>query len=105
MQVHELGFSDLGCPKAYVFRGSKELSKEEVLDQLGLPSGPGGGFQRGAMGLQAAGAGPGNNNNKLFFFLNQRCFSRAFDFDHALFLCRNVALFCGHSAKLIVLLS
>jgi hypothetical protein len=26
----------------YVFRGSKELIKEQVLDQLGLPSGPGG---------------------------------------------------------------
>ncbi|KAG0620200.1 hypothetical protein M758_4G197500 [Ceratodon purpureus] len=61
VQVHELGFSDFGCPKAYVFRGSKELTKEQVLDQLGLPSGPGGGFQRGGLGLQGAG-GPGAVN-------------------------------------------
>jgi protein transport protein SEC23 len=34
VQVHELGFSDMS--KVYVFRGSKELSKDQVLDQLGL---------------------------------------------------------------------
>lgn len=34
VQVHELGFSDL--PKVYVFRGTKELNKEQILDQLGL---------------------------------------------------------------------
>lgn len=34
VQVHELGFSDL--PKVYVFRGTKELSQEQILDQLGL---------------------------------------------------------------------
>ncbi|OMO55495.1 Zinc finger, Sec23/Sec24-type [Corchorus olitorius] len=33
-QVHELGFSDMS--KVYVFRGSKEISKEQVLEQLGL---------------------------------------------------------------------
>lgn len=32
--VHELGFGDLF--KTYVFRGSKEISKENILDQLGL---------------------------------------------------------------------
>ncbi|KAE8658431.1 hypothetical protein F3Y22_tig00116971pilonHSYRG00466 [Hibiscus syriacus] len=32
--VHELGFSDMS--KVYVFRGSKEISKEQVLEQLGL---------------------------------------------------------------------
>lgn len=32
--VHELGFADLS--KVYVFRGSKEISKEQVLEQLGL---------------------------------------------------------------------
>jgi protein transport protein SEC23 len=53
VQVHELGFSEFGCPKAYVFRGSKELSKEQVLDQLGLASGPSG------RGLPSGGAGPG----------------------------------------------
>ncbi|MCD7464917.1 hypothetical protein HAX54_000187 [Datura stramonium] len=36
VQVHELGFSDMS--KVYVFRGSKELSKDQVLDQLGLGS-------------------------------------------------------------------
>ncbi|CAN4120872.1 unnamed protein product [Withania somnifera] len=41
--VHELGFSDMS--KVYVFQGSKELSKDQVLDQLGLGSrkGVGGG--------------------------------------------------------------
>ncbi|KAB2623292.1 transport protein SEC23-like [Pyrus ussuriensis x Pyrus communis] len=50
VQVHELGFSDLS--KVYVFRGSKEISKEHVLEQLGLGNlgrrpGPigGGGYQ------------------------------------------------------------
>ena len=51
VQVHELGFSDLA--KVYVFRGSKELSKDQVLDQLGLGVagrriGPG--FQKGVPG-------------------------------------------------------
>ncbi|OVA12982.1 zinc finger protein [Macleaya cordata] len=34
VQVHELGFSDLS--KVYVFRGTKDITKEQVLDQLGL---------------------------------------------------------------------
>ncbi|TQD82413.1 hypothetical protein C1H46_032055 [Malus baccata] len=34
VQVHELGFSDL--LKVYVFRGSTEISNEQVLEQLGL---------------------------------------------------------------------
>lgn len=34
--VHELGFSELS--KLYVFRGDKEISKEQILDQLGLSS-------------------------------------------------------------------
>ncbi|PHT82418.1 hypothetical protein T459_15433 [Capsicum annuum] len=34
VQVHELGFSDMS--KVYVFRGSKELTKDQVLEQLGL---------------------------------------------------------------------
>lgn len=56
VQVHELGFADLS--KVYVFRGTKEITKEQILDQLGLslsaqrgaaPGGPG--FpQRGAVG-------------------------------------------------------
>ncbi|KAH1047021.1 hypothetical protein J1N35_037805 [Gossypium stocksii] len=36
VQVHELGFSDMS--KVYVFRGSKEISKDQVLEQLGLSS-------------------------------------------------------------------
>ncbi|CAA7027277.1 unnamed protein product [Microthlaspi erraticum] len=44
--VHELGFSDLA--KAYVFRGDAEVSKEQVLEQLGLAAsgrrGPIGGY-------------------------------------------------------------
>jgi len=34
VQVHELGFSDIS--KVYVFRGSKDISKDQVLEQLGL---------------------------------------------------------------------
>lgn len=48
VQVHELGFSDMA--KVYVFRGSKEISKEQVLEQLGLGSSgrrPGAGYQKG----------------------------------------------------------
>ena len=36
VQVHELSFSDIS--KVYVFRGSKEIAKEHILDQLGLGS-------------------------------------------------------------------
>ncbi|KAG9144360.1 hypothetical protein Leryth_024503 [Lithospermum erythrorhizon] len=34
VQVHELGFSEMS--KVYVFRGSKDLTKDQVLEQLGL---------------------------------------------------------------------
>ena len=34
VHLHELGFSDLS--KTYVFRGTKEISKDHILDQLGL---------------------------------------------------------------------
>ncbi|XP_061338676.1 protein transport protein SEC23 E-like isoform X1 [Gastrolobium bilobum] len=34
VQVYELGFSDMS--KVYVFRGTKEISKDQILDQLGL---------------------------------------------------------------------
>ena len=53
VQVHELGFSQ--CPKVYVFRGGKEISKNQILDQLGLAP-TGGSVQRGAGG---PGVGPG----------------------------------------------
>nr|XP_043609260.1 protein transport protein SEC23-like [Erigeron canadensis] len=54
VQVYELGFGDMN--KVYVFRGSKEIGKDQVLDQLGLGGGgrriggvPGQGFQNGAV--------------------------------------------------------
>ncbi|KAF6133982.1 hypothetical protein GIB67_040746 [Kingdonia uniflora] len=34
VQVHELGFADLS--KVYIFRGNKDINKDQVLDQLGL---------------------------------------------------------------------
>ncbi|KAK2435613.1 protein transport protein SEC23 [Trifolium repens] len=36
VQVHELGFSNMS--KVYVFRGSKEIPKNQILEQLGLAS-------------------------------------------------------------------
>lgn len=50
VQVHELGFSEMS--KVYVFRGSKEIAKEQVLEQLGLGVSArsrvgGAGFQKG----------------------------------------------------------
>ncbi|KAG6544642.1 hypothetical protein Mapa_013947 [Marchantia paleacea] len=36
VHVHELGYPD--CPKAYVFRGDKEISSQQVQEQLGLTS-------------------------------------------------------------------
>ncbi|KAE9452885.1 hypothetical protein C3L33_15212, partial [Rhododendron williamsianum] len=57
VQVHELGFSDMS--KVYVFRGEKELGKDQVLEQLGLGrrAGPGAGFQKGGVG-GGGGGGP-----------------------------------------------
>ncbi|KAJ1700628.1 hypothetical protein LUZ63_000407 [Rhynchospora breviuscula] len=37
VQVHELGFGIL--PKLYVFKGTKEVTKEQILDQMGFFSG------------------------------------------------------------------
>lgn len=34
--VHDLGSVDLPCPKAYVFRGSKEYQPKQIADMLGL---------------------------------------------------------------------
>ncbi|KAI5055920.1 hypothetical protein GOP47_0029441 [Adiantum capillus-veneris] len=34
IQVHELGCTEM--PKSYIFRGSKDIKKEAILDQLGL---------------------------------------------------------------------
>lgn len=52
VQVHELGFGDMS--KVYVFRGSKEMGKDQVLDQLGLGRRTGGGAVYGKGG-QAGG--------------------------------------------------
>ncbi|KAJ0806758.1 putative protein transport protein Sec23 [Helianthus annuus] len=65
VQVHELGYSDMN--KVYVFRGSKEMSKEQVLEQLGLGLGGGGGGRRGGGGVPGQGfqkgvQGPGFPN-------------------------------------------
>lgn len=50
VRVHELGVLDL--PKSHIFRGSKEVSKEQVLERLGLGVSArragGVGFQKGA---------------------------------------------------------
>ncbi|KAL6009502.1 hypothetical protein ACLOJK_022731 [Asimina triloba] len=56
VHVHELGFADL--TKVYVFRGTKDITKEQVLDQLGLAMGTqrGGGFPKGLPN----GVAPGN---------------------------------------------
>ncbi|KAF7837061.1 protein transport protein SEC23-like [Senna tora] len=51
VQVHELGFSDMS--KVYVFRGSKEITKEQILEQLGLGASgrrQAGGFQKVVQG-------------------------------------------------------
>ncbi|CAH1436426.1 unnamed protein product [Lactuca virosa] len=55
VQVHELGYADIS--KVYVFQGSKEMTREDVLDQLGLLAGVangrrmggGPGFQKGVV--------------------------------------------------------
>ncbi|KAL0924373.1 hypothetical protein M5K25_005195 [Dendrobium thyrsiflorum] len=64
VQLHELGFSELS--KLYVFRGTKEISKELILDQVGL-SAPGStptpGFPKGGMS-QANGLHPAASVNR-----------------------------------------
>ncbi|XP_057415913.1 protein transport protein SEC23 B isoform X2 [Lotus japonicus] len=50
VQVHELAFSDMS--KVYVFRGNKEITKDQVLEQLGLGgSGVARPYQKGGMGM------------------------------------------------------
>ncbi|GJP53086.1 hypothetical protein CLOM_g12223 [Closterium sp. NIES-68] len=60
--VHELGFGD--CPKMFVFRGGKEASQQQVVDQLGLAgagvgvgAGPGGKVGGVAGGVGGTGHG------------------------------------------------
>ena len=52
VQVHELGFSDMS--KVYVFRGNKEITKDQILEQLGL----------GVPGRRPAGAAAGGYQPK-----------------------------------------
>ncbi|KAI0522984.1 hypothetical protein KFK09_005373 [Dendrobium nobile] len=64
VQLHELGFSELS--KLYVFRGTKEISKELILDQVGLSapgSAPTPGFPKGGMS-QANGLHPAASINR-----------------------------------------
>jgi protein transport protein SEC23 len=52
VQVHELGFAE--CPKSFVFRGNKDITQQQILDQLGL-SNSAGGAQKGAPGALVQG--------------------------------------------------
>lgn len=56
VQVHELGFQDM--VKVFVFRGSKELSKDQILQQLNLPVTGAGAGRQPAMGIQKGPACP-----------------------------------------------
>ena len=47
VHVYELGF--LECPKSYLFRGAKDVTKEQILEQLGLTNRAADGLQRGAV--------------------------------------------------------
>lgn len=51
VHVHELGFSE--CPRIYVFRGDKEVTVQQMLDQLGLSQTGGGGGGAGTAGAAA----------------------------------------------------
>ncbi|XP_010532717.1 PREDICTED: protein transport protein SEC23-like isoform X4 [Tarenaya hassleriana] len=56
--VHELGFSEMS--KVYVFRGNKEVTKDQILDQLGLGASsrraPSSGYPKGMQnGFQSSG--------------------------------------------------
>ncbi|XP_050292661.1 protein transport protein SEC23 [Quercus robur] len=55
VQVHELGFSDMS--KVYVFRGSKDVTKDQILEQLGLGSSGGVSARRSVGGIGAGAAG------------------------------------------------
>ena len=56
VHVHELGFE--GCPKSYVFRGSKEFTTQQIQDQLFLGARGGAPAVRPGVGAPA-GAGQG----------------------------------------------
>ncbi|KAK7311435.1 hypothetical protein RJT34_09573 [Clitoria ternatea] len=65
VQVHELGFSDMS--KVYVFRGSKDIPRDQVLDQLGLAA-SGRRHVKGGPGVAPTGA-PGFSNSGITRFL------------------------------------
>ncbi|KAG4975459.1 hypothetical protein AAZX31_11G258200 [Glycine max] len=56
VQVYELGFSDMS--KVYVFRGSKEIPAEQILDQLGLSASGRRPHKGAAPGVAGAGGFP-----------------------------------------------
>lgn len=60
VQVHELGFGEMS--KVYVFRGSKDLGKDQVLDQLGLG-------RRSASGVYGKGGQAGGFDSGISRFL------------------------------------
>lgn len=78
MHVHELGFSDLS--RVYVFRGTKELTKEQILEQLGLSAG-----QRGPKGVQPV-------QNGMTPAIINRFLLPASDCEYTLNLVRDVAI-------------
>ncbi|XP_071713227.1 protein transport protein SEC23 F-like [Rutidosis leptorrhynchoides] len=67
VQVHELGYADMS--KVYVFRGSKDITKDQVLDQLGLGSSGGRRFGGGPGPGQGFGQGGGFLNSGVSRFL------------------------------------
>jgi protein transport protein SEC23 len=56
VHVHELGFAE--CPKAYVFRGSKDYAPAAVQEQLGLGGGAAAGGPRGRGPVPPPGGAP-----------------------------------------------
>jgi protein transport protein SEC23 len=68
VHVHELGFPE--CPKSYLFRGSKDVTKEQILEQLGLINRAAGGLHRGAPPVGViAGIGEGVSASSVNRFL------------------------------------
>lgn len=67
VQVYELGYADIS--KVYVFQGSKEMSRDHVLDQLGLLGGGrrmGGGQGQGFQKMAGQGGGFPNSGAARF---------------------------------------
>ncbi|KAK9088045.1 hypothetical protein Syun_030439 [Stephania yunnanensis] len=70
VQVYELGFAEL--TKVYVFKGSKELGRDQVLDQLGLRGGAGV-RERGVAAAAAAAGVVGNVGVRRFLLPAADC--------------------------------